>query len=234
MLVHDLSYASFRKVGHPIGVVKRRDVPDVMSTLPTFWQRSVRNVRNSSRYLRRDTAVKKDATRGPGESTPVFEHLEEWTRGRIQEWMQELLVEEVTELLGRGRYDQRGIDAYRNGFAGQLTMRTGTISVHGCAVSTGRILVREEDPPGEGPDAAAGDFDLALRGLLGEKAALSASTVTRLKERWHGEIARWNQRRLEDAQIVYLWVDAVYLKAGLEREKAALLHRIFTARRSSR
>lgn len=47
--------------------------------------------------------------------------------------------------------------------------------------------------------------------------------MTRLKERWHGEIARWNQRRLEDAQIVYLWVDAVYLKAGLEREKAALL-----------
>lgn len=133
MLVHDLAYASFRKVGHPIGVVKRRDVPDVMSTLPTFWQRSVRNVRNSSRYLRRDTAVKKDATRGPGESTPVFEHLEEWTRGRIQEWMQELLVEEVTELLGRGRYDQRGIDAegYRNGFGKprQLTMRTGTISV---------------------------------------------------------------------------------------------------------
>ncbi len=59
--------------------------------------------------------------------------------------------------------------------------------------------------------------------MLGEKAALSASTVTRLKERWHGEIARWNQRRLEDAQIVYPWVDAVYLKAGLEREKAALL-----------
>ena len=29
-----------------------------------------------------------------------------------------------------------------------------------------------------------GDFDLALRGLLGEEAPVSASTVARLKEKW--------------------------------------------------
>lgn len=34
---------------------------------------------------------------------------------------------------------------------------------------------------------AEGDFDLALRGLLGEEAALSARTVARLKERWQAE-----------------------------------------------
>jgi hypothetical protein len=33
---------------------------------------------------------------------------------------------------------------------------------------------------------AAGDFDLALRGLLGETAPLSARTVARLKARWQG------------------------------------------------
>ena len=33
---------------------------------------------------------------------------------------------------------------------------------------------------------AEGDFDLALRGLLGEEAPLSARTVARLKERWQG------------------------------------------------
>ncbi len=32
---------------------------------------------------------------------------------------------------------------------------------------------------------AEGDFDLALRGLLGEEAPISASTMVRLKERWH-------------------------------------------------
>ena len=31
---------------------------------------------------------------------------------------------------------------------------------------------------------AEGDFDLALRGLLGEDTALSPSTIARLKEQW--------------------------------------------------
>ena len=69
---------------------------------------------------------------------------------------------------------------------------------------------------------ASGDFELALRGLLGEQAALSASTVARAKERWQAEYSEWQQRRIED-EIGYLWLDGVYLKAGLEKEKAALL-----------
>jgi len=44
---------------------------------------------------------------------------------------------------------------------------------------------------------AEGDFDLALRGLLGEDAPLSASTVARLKQRWQGELAAWQTRPLE-------------------------------------
>jgi transposase-like protein len=68
-----------------------------------------------------------------------------------------------------------------------------------------------------------GDFDLALRGLLGEKAPLSASTVSRLKEKWQAEYSEWSRRRLDDLEVVYLWVDGVYLKAGLEKDKAALL-----------
>ena len=69
---------------------------------------------------------------------------------------------------------------------------------------------------------ASGDFELALSGLLGEQAPLSASTVARAKERWQAEYSEWQQRRIED-EIVYLWLDGVYLKAGLEKEKAALL-----------
>jgi len=70
---------------------------------------------------------------------------------------------------------------------------------------------------------AEGDFDLALRGLLGEEAPLSASTVARLKERWPAEWEAWRTRRLDDLQVVYLWVDGVSGKAGLKRERAALL-----------
>ena len=70
---------------------------------------------------------------------------------------------------------------------------------------------------------AEGDFDLALRGLLGDEAPVSASTVARLKEKWHAELAEWRQRPLDDLEVVYMWVDGVYVKAGLEKEKAAIL-----------
>ena len=44
---------------------------------------------------------------------------------------------------------------------------------------------------------ALGDFDLALRGLLGEKAHLSSSTVARLKEQWQAEWEVWQESTLE-------------------------------------
>ena len=64
---------------------------------------------------------------------------------------------------------------------------------------------------------------MALRGLLGDEARVSASTVARLKEKWHAELAEWRQRPLDDLEVVYMWVDGVYVKAGLEKEKAAIL-----------
>jgi putative transposase len=70
---------------------------------------------------------------------------------------------------------------------------------------------------------AASDFDQAMRGLLGEQAALSASSMVRLKAKWQQEYDRWRQQPLADRQVVYLWVDGIYVKAGLEKEKAALL-----------
>lgn len=70
---------------------------------------------------------------------------------------------------------------------------------------------------------SAGDFDLALRGLLGEGAPLSASTVARLKAVWQTEYDTWNHRSLAEDEVVYLWVDGIYVKAGLEKDKAALL-----------
>ena len=47
--------------------------------------------------------------------------------------------------------------------------------------------------------------------------------MARLKEKWHAELAEWRQRPLDDLEAVYMWVDGVYVKAGLEKEKAAIL-----------
>jgi transposase-like protein len=58
---------------------------------------------------------------------------------------------------------------------------------------------------------------------LGDEAALSTATVARLKARWQLEYEQWKRRSLEGLEVVYLWVDGVYVRAGLEREKACLL-----------
>ena len=41
--------------------------------------------------------------------------------------------------------------------------------------------------------------------------------------KWNAELAEWRARPLDDLEVVYMWVDGVYVKAGLEREKAAIL-----------
>ena len=47
--------------------------------------------------------------------------------------------------------------------------------------------------------------------------------MSRLKERWNAELSEWHGRRLDELEVVYVWVDGVYVKAGFEREKAAVL-----------
>ena len=94
----------------------------------------------------------KGAMKEPAASTPVWDELEEWTRGRIQEWMQQLLVEEVTEFLGRRKYQRRGAEmaGYRNGYGKprRLTMRSGTVTVR-------RPRVRDLDDTIREPTVAA-------------------------------------------------------------------------------
>jgi transposase-like protein len=70
---------------------------------------------------------------------------------------------------------------------------------------------------------APGDFELALRGLLGDGAPLSPASINRLRATWEGQFAQWNKRRLDDRHLVYAWADGIYVKAGLEKDKAALL-----------
>lgn len=71
---------------------------------------------------------------------------------------------------------------------------------------------------------ATGDFQEALGALLGKDApGLSASTISRLKEAWTDEHARWQRRDLSARRYVYVWADGIYLQARLEDEKQCIL-----------
>ncbi len=70
---------------------------------------------------------------------------------------------------------------------------------------------------------ALGDFELALRGLLGDAAPLSAASIARLKAQWQLEFQEWRSRSLAELDIVYCWADGLYVKAGIDDGKAALL-----------
>jgi transposase-like protein len=181
-------------------------------------------------------------------STPApavtWECIEAFARGKVQQFVQHVLEEEVTALLGRGRSERRAaVDAptgYRNGPGEprRLAMQSGTITLRRPRLRglearfESKILplfARRTKELGELlPELylhglSLGDFELALRGLLGEGAPLSASSIARLKAGWQIDYDAWKARDLSDREVVYAWADGVYVKAGLEKEKACLL-----------
>jgi len=70
---------------------------------------------------------------------------------------------------------------------------------------------------------ATGDFEPVFRELVGETTALSANAIVRLKECWGEEYEAWRRRPLWNHRYAYIWADGIYLGAGLEKEKTALL-----------
>lgn len=170
--------------------------------------------------------------------------MEAFVRAHVQQFIQALLEEEVTALIGRPKSARRpAVDAptgYRNGYgkARRLALTIGTITlrrprVRGLAERfVSRVLplfqrrtkqVGELLPRLYLHGLALGDFELALRGLLGDGAPLSPPSLQRLKAQWQVEYDAWKQRRLDDLEVVYVWADGLYVKAGLEDSKAALL-----------
>ena len=156
----------------------------------------------------------KKSTGSGSESRLEWVQLEDWVRGQvqelIQELIQELLEEEVTEFLGRAKSARRSESdsgaGYRNGYGRprRLTLSSGTIQLRRPRVrdteerSESRLLplfvhrtkqVFDLIPELYLHGLSEGDFDLALRGLLGEDAPVSASTVDRLKDKWNDELA---------------------------------------------
>ena len=69
---------------------------------------------------------------------------------------------------------------------------------------------------------SSGDFEPAFRQLMGEEATLSASTIIRLKTEWQAEYETFRSRSIT-SRYAYIWVDGIYLGAGLEKEHSCLL-----------
>jgi len=177
-------------------------------------------------------------------SRATYEILEEMVRLKVQEYIQDILEEEVEAFLGRKKSKRitmiDGTPGYWNGHGKpkKFSVMNGTITVR-------RPRVRETEERFESkiipffkrrskkvgqllPELylhglAKGDFELALRGLLGEGAPLSASSIDRLKAKWQMEYEEWKQLDMSKLEIVYQWADGIYVKAGLEKDKAALL-----------
>ena len=62
---------------------------------------------------------------------------------------------------------------------------------------------------------ASGDFEPVFRALVGETAALSPSSILKLKADWQQEYEAWKKRPLR-GRYVYLYADGLYLKAGTD------------------
>lgn len=180
-------------------------------------------------------------------SVPSIESLEAYLREHVQQLVQRLLDQEATEVVGRQKYERaesaeepsKEAPVYRNGHGKprRFTLPLGTIEVRRPRLRNltesfeSRLLplfqrrsqvVNEMLPELYLHGLALRDFDMALRGLLGEEAPLSPASIARLKAEWRTEYDAWRKEPLVD-RPVYLWADGIYVKAGLEKDKAAVL-----------
>jgi transposase-like protein len=139
------------------------------------------------------------------ETTDLAGDLDAIAREGARRMPVSVLEAEVTEFLGRERYERKELSpGYRNGYGKQrqVTLGSGTVSVRAPRVRhTEERFVSQVLPSYRRRSQAitalipelyvqglvTGDFEPALRGLLGEEAQLSASTVVRLKEQWQSE-----------------------------------------------
>jgi putative transposase len=171
--------------------------------------------------------------------------LEMIVREGARKMLQSALEKEVDEFLGRRRYERT--DEHRGYRNGHLPKRTIGVGMGAVEVSLPRVsdVPKEVRPDGfqsgivasyqrrsrtqarlmvrlylEG--LASGDFEPIFRALVDETAALSPSSIVRLKEEWQQEYQTWKKRPLR-GRYVYLFADGLYLKAGGEQDKTAVL-----------
>ena len=149
--------------------------------------------------------------------------------------------------MGRHHYQRTGkvedFRGYRNGYNKErsLTLGGGTIEVRAPRVRAtprsqesfaSKIIspyqkrsrtVSELFPKLFVEGLATRDFEPALRCLLGESAALSPSTISRLNQKFRAEYEEWRHTKLIDQPFIYIWADGIYVRAGVGTENACVL-----------
>lgn len=172
------------------------------------------------------------------------DELTELLRNGARTLIAQALEAEVTQLLERfqDHQDERGrARVVRNGYQPERELQTGIGPV---TVKVPKVRSRSGEPVAfrsalvppyvrktgslEGAlpwlylkGISTGEMQSALEALVGPEAkGLSASTVSRLKQRWAAEYDAWRQRRWDKDRWVYLWADGIY--SGLRAEQQRL------------
>lgn len=176
----------------------------------------------------------------------VQDALEACVQEGARQMLAAVLEEEVAGFLKRHRYQRsQQFRGYRNGYhepreitvgLGPIEIRVPRVAKVPAEVAPGGFqsqIVKRYERASETTKRlfarlyleglATGDFEPVFRELVGETTALSPNAIVRLKERWEKEYEVWRRRPLWEHRYAYTWEDGVYLGAGLEKEKTALL-----------
>jgi putative transposase len=143
--------------------------------------------------------------------------------------LQQALEDEVTEFLGRARYERvEETVSHRNGYEPRTVKTTsGPIQLERPRVRNASKLGFESKVLGKGVTRTHALESLVISGFLRglstrdveavleevfEEPVASKSTVSRIYDDIRERYRQWCQRRLDSHDIVYLFLDAIYLK----------------------
>ncbi|MGB4823856.1 MAG: IS256 family transposase [Leuconostoc mesenteroides] len=169
--------------------------------------------------------------------------LESYIRSAAQRMIQAALEMEVEEFLQRARYDKTSPEEFRGYRNGHHRQRVVSTAVGGLTVKVPRVadnrekfkskLVEPYQRRSQGLNnlfpklfiegLSTRDFEPALRFLVGEQAALSPSSISRLNQEFKKDYENWQKADLSDKKFYYIYADGVYLSAGIATERACLL-----------
>ncbi len=155
--------------------------------------------------------------------------LEAYIRSAAQRMIQAALEAEVEEFLQRAKYDKTATADFRGYRNGHHRQRTVSTAVGGLEVKVPRVsdnpqpfvstLVKPYKRRSQGLDnlfprlfiegLATRDFEPSLRFLVGEKAALSPSTISRLNKEFKTDYENWQKTDLSQLKIYYIYADGV-------------------------
>jgi len=163
--------------------------------------------------------------------------LDEMARMGAKLVLEVALGEEVAEFLGRNRYDRTDADrpGYRNGKrTRRVQVGSGLVAVDAPKVTGALLPFASEVLPAwkrrseemeetivqlyaEG--LSTRDFRRALGRLWGD-AGLSRSSVSRANKTLHEAFSAWRRRDLSGEEVLYLFLDGVYLKMRVGKSPA--------------